>query len=313
MVLVGLVLYSIGGLAPALFQLSFNLLILSRIILGIGLGFVAPLSIIFIEDFYEKESKINMLGLSSAMNNLGTVIAVLFSGIIASINWRYGLFIYSFAILSFILVIFYIPKEHKEIDYKKNSKKISTKLVISNKLYYTFAQIFLGTVIYFIIPTNLSFYLHSISGSKNSILTGVLLALISITGVVSSVLYSKINKLLTKYTLSIVFLSFAVSMFSIVILHNIFTLVIALLVFGFALGIALPSFNKNIIAFSSEENKSVAITLGTSLIFLGQFLSPIFIDLLINFLHLNKTFGAFILGSIFSTILFLIEVYKQKG
>lgn len=178
-IILGLTFYILGGLIPSFFQVPFYLLVISRIILGIGLGLIAPLSISIISEFYSGSERTKMIGLSSSMNNLGTVIAVLFAGFVGLNSWRNGLLVYLIAFIPLVLILIYFPNT---TSYKESniitSKKSQGKVRLKRELIITYIQIFFATMIYFIIPTSLSFYLTSFLGEKASILTGVLMALI---------------------------------------------------------------------------------------------------------------------------------------
>lgn len=57
--LVGLIIYALGGMLPLLFTSSFTILLSSRVILGLGLGLIATPAIGLINDFFEGEQKTN--------------------------------------------------------------------------------------------------------------------------------------------------------------------------------------------------------------------------------------------------------------
>lgn len=307
-IILGLTFYILGGLIPSFFQVPFYLLVISRIILGIGLGLIAPLSISIISEFYSGSERTKMIGLSSSMNNLGTVIAVLFAGFVGLNSWRNGLLVYLIAFIPLVLILIYFPNT---TSYKESniitSKKSQGKVRLKRELIITYIQIFFATMIYFIIPTSLSFYLTSFLGEKASILTGVLMALISSVGVLSGLLYKRIYKMLGKYTQQLVFSLFFISMLLITNFENLFILSVALLFSGFSLGIALPLFNQKIFYYSNDSNDGKEISIGTSLIFMGQFVSPIFINFTIKICHLNILKGPFIIGCLLSLILLFLS------
>lgn len=87
--IVGLVIYIIGGLGVVLVNNIFVLLFL-RVLLGAGVGLIMPLSTSIISDFYTGEEKTRMMGYSGAINNLGAFIATFGSGLLAMISWRYS-------------------------------------------------------------------------------------------------------------------------------------------------------------------------------------------------------------------------------
>lgn len=312
LVILGLLLYSVGGLIPLLFSLPFAFFMMCRVILGAGLGIIAPLAISLISDFYSGNEQQKMLGLASAMNNLGTVIAVLFAGIIGATNWKNGLLIYLLAVISLFLIMIYLPNQtEKNIKVELNSDGTKEKNSLIDKLLITFLQMFLATVVYFVIPTNLSFHLTTLTGHNSSAMTGMLMAWTSIVGIISGLLFKNVTSLFKTWTKSFVFLLFLCSMFIIAYSQNIFLLTLGLTFSGFALGIALPLFNQEIIAKSAARNRSIAISIGTSLIFLGQFVSPLLMDFIIKNLANKLTDSTFLIAAFLSLFLLFTAILNN--
>ncbi|EGO2705048.1 hypothetical protein IGM04_002756 [Enterococcus sp. DIV2385] len=306
--LIGLLLYSIGGLIPSLFKISFSSFMFCRIILGIGLGLIAPRAVSSINTIYEGKEKEKMLGYAGAMNNLGTITAVLFSGFLGTYNWKNGLWIYWISVIAFILLLIYFPKESS----KSNHTVVPKNMSLNAGLISIYLTLFLITIIYFIIPTNLSFYISTITDHNITTITGVLMAITSGAGVISGVFFSKIYDILKERISSVLFLSFFLSMLIIYFHFNIYFLLIALPISGFSLGIGIPYFNKKIIQYSKGQNESKTIEIGTSLLFLGQFVSPFFIDFFRKLLQLPISTGTFLIGSLLSLVLLLINSFVNK-
>ena len=307
--LIGLFLYSIGGLIPSLFKISFSIFIFCRIILGIGLGLIAPRAVSSINNIYEGKEKEKMLGYAGAMNNLGTITAVLFSGFFGIYNWKNGLWIYGISVIAFLLVLIYFPKETPKPNHTIVTKKIS----LNTGLISIYLTLFFITIIYFIIPTNLSFYISTITDHNATTITGVFMAITSGAGVISGIFFSKIYAFLQEKIGAVLFLSFFLSMLIIYFHFNIYFLLIALLISGFALGVGIPYFNKKIIQYSKGQNEAKAIAIGTSLLFLAQFISPFLIDFFRKLFQLPLSTGPFLIGSLLSLVLLLINsLVKSK-
>ncbi|MGV0169094.1 MFS transporter [Furfurilactobacillus sp. WILCCON 0119] len=93
--LIGLFIYSIGGLIPLIF-LSFKALIVSRSLSGVALALIAGPAISLITSNYSESTQQEFLGYASAVTNIGTVSSVLFAGFVAPISWRLTFLVYSF-------------------------------------------------------------------------------------------------------------------------------------------------------------------------------------------------------------------------
>ena len=105
----GLLLYIIGGCGSG-FVNNIYLLLAFRSILGIGVGLIMPLSTGLIAYLFDKNEQSKLMGYSSAMNNLGGIIATTLSGYLVSLNWRYSFAIYLLGLFVVIMVIGVLPK-----------------------------------------------------------------------------------------------------------------------------------------------------------------------------------------------------------
>lgn len=109
LLLTGMVLFLVFGVAGG-FVSNFKLLLLMRVFFGLGLGIMTPLSTSLIFDFAPDTSKRSkLLGIQGASNQLGGLIFMSLSGILASISWRYSFLTYAFVIVSIVLTSLFMP------------------------------------------------------------------------------------------------------------------------------------------------------------------------------------------------------------
>lgn len=108
LVLMGLLLYAVGGCAAGLFDNIFAVLV-TRALVGIGVGIIMPLSTGLLSYYYRPEQQVGLMGYSSAMNQMGGVIATLLSGLLANISWRVSFLVYLMGLISIVLWSARIP------------------------------------------------------------------------------------------------------------------------------------------------------------------------------------------------------------
>ena len=112
-VIAGIVIFLIGGVAPA-FMTSFTAILAMRAILGIGVGTCQVVSTaIAIENFSGAEQE-KVQGILQASQMAGTAIMVFVGGKLADIQWNYVFYVHLLAILSLILVTIMIPSTKPE-------------------------------------------------------------------------------------------------------------------------------------------------------------------------------------------------------
>ncbi|MFH0753803.1 MAG: MFS transporter [Candidatus Omnitrophota bacterium] len=121
--LIGLVIYFIGGVGGG-FARNMTQLLIIRGLFGIGVGLIIPLSISLIADFYEKEERAKMMGLSGSVSHFGGVIFLLVSGWLACMSWRYAFAVYGLSALIMLTVLFWLP----ELETRKSVSGVKTGL-----------------------------------------------------------------------------------------------------------------------------------------------------------------------------------------
>ncbi len=101
-----------GGIAASINQLLFF-----RGMMGIGVGFIIPLSTGLIADFYSGSDRTVMMGYSTAVNNLGGIIASIFQ-ISATVNWRLSFTVYAMALLVLLLTLKFLREPSVTVELK---------------------------------------------------------------------------------------------------------------------------------------------------------------------------------------------------
>src|SRR5699024_1742013 len=202
-ILIGLIIYLIGGVGPQFFT-SIEMIILLRLILGVGVGLVMPMSTALINDHYTGAERTKMMGYESAFNNLGGILTMVVAGWLGTFGWRVPFNVYLLGIFIFILTYFFIPGNTLEADDETGTK--SKKLPL--KVYgYSFAM---GAVmlIYYTIATNIALYLkqNHIGGSD---IAGIVGACTTIGGMITSMLVIQVELVLKRYIIPIMLICMA--------------------------------------------------------------------------------------------------------
>lgn len=110
LVLAGLALYTFGGCMAGAFNNIFVVLIF-RALVGVGVGIIMPMSTGLLSFYYAKDKQDKLMGYSSAMNQMGGVIATMISGLLATISWRASFLVYLMGFISIVLCLIFLPNE----------------------------------------------------------------------------------------------------------------------------------------------------------------------------------------------------------
>ena len=110
LVITGLLLYTASGCCAGLFD-SIGLVLLMRALVGVGVGMIMPLSTGLLTYYFPPEKREGLLGLASAANQLGGVIATLLAGLLAGISWRLSFMVYLMGLISIVLCLIFLPND----------------------------------------------------------------------------------------------------------------------------------------------------------------------------------------------------------
>ena len=283
-VLGGLFLYALGAL-PYIWP-SFPIIILSRILLGIGLSLLVPHTIGLIQANFEGKIQKKLLGYASALNNFGTVVAVIYAGLVSNKDWRLVFLIYLLAIISLVTIYLFLPNDKQEV----TSPKQATKEKVPYNVVRIWLKMFLLTVIYFTIPTNLAFYMHDHFQQQGTLIIGILMAITSLFGVISGMIFSYFPGRKNSHLQELILIGlFLISMCLLSFTQTLPLFILGLLFSGWGLGWGLPCFNHQLISTLTHPSSST-LGIGQAMIFLGQFVSPFLIAFMSNLSHQDNPF-----------------------
>lgn len=275
----GILIYIIGGVGP-IFANSLTLVLVFRAILGIGCGLIMPISQSLIADFFTGDERTKMTGYSSAASNLMGIISSIVVGTLSSINWKYGFYIYLIALVVLILNSIVLPKQ-------KSEKKHKIKVHLNKRVYFLSVSMCLITIAFYAVPTNIALFMAK-EHIGNSSSAGLAIAVFTFGGFIAGIILSSIAKKLGEFTITvgigIMFLGYVVLLYS----QNISMILVSVSLVGFAFSMIYPLIFLKTGIISDENSNSIAISIVSSSMFLGQFLSPIVLQCIGNILNNNS-------------------------
>ena len=298
MAMLGLLLYIFAGVGAG-FVNNIYVLLLLRVVLGIGVGLIAPLSTGLIAYLFEKDEHPKLLGYSTAMNNLGAIIGTILSGWLVSFSWRYSFLIYLLGLFVIILVILFLPK----IKLHEGKKSLDKKTLI--KISPFVSAMFIVMVIFYTFPSN-----FSIIVTQNGLLPPELIGLImSIQGVSALFAGLTLSFFIKKLRWYIKYFSSAMLALSFLLLSfttNLPLIILGLMVLGIGLGTVIPVLNSQIAYHIEKEKVASAMAIMSAFLFFGQFASPLIIDSIQSLLGLEGAYIPYAIAMTFSLILLVL-------
>lgn len=277
-ILIGLVIYMIGGVVPQFFS-SIEMILVFRLLLGAGVGLLMPLAMSLINDYYTGKERTQMMGYNSAFSNFGGIITMLLAGWLATFGWSVPFNVYFLGLGIFLLVFFFLPKGNIQ---EKQPKRKRTRMPFA---VYGFAIAMGGVMLaYYAIATNIALYLdqNNIGGAT---IAGTVVAFTTVGGMITSLLLVHIEQTFKRYTIPVMLFGMGIAFLLLTFTNNIMVVFISVCLIGFGQGSLFPVLVMKTLDHAPSHLADKAISLTTSFTFLGQFVSPIVLD------TIGKLFG----------------------
>lgn len=271
LVTLGLVLYVAGGCAAGLFN-SIILVLIMRAIVGIGVGIIMPLSTGLLAFYFPADKQAHLMGLSSAMNQMGGVIATLISGVLASISWRATFLVYLMGLISIVLCAVFMHNDKMHVEEHHDSAKGHWHVFRDNNVFII--AMFLHMAMFFIYPTN-----FAIETVKEGIIpagfVAIIMAGMDLVAFFGGLLFVKTKHILKKqmrFCAPVIFLIGYILMALIggwtgVLLGSVFV--------GFANGVGVPFIMSEASMKAGKTAATTVMPMLSAALYLGQFLSPV--------------------------------------
>ena len=286
--MIGLLLYTVGGCIAGVFS-QIVLVLIMRAFVGIGVGIIMPLSTGLLSFYFPPEKQAKLMGYSSAMNQMGGVVATLLSGVLATISWRLSFLVYLMGFFSIILCVIFVPNdrihrsEESAVDRESDKSAVAraaeesanpdNKGVFRQNYVYIIAMFLLMTT-FFLYPAN--FAMETVQDSVipvryiASIMAGA--DLIAFFGGLLFVVLKKICGRFARFLAPLLFLA---GYLLLILAGGWFGVLAGSAYIGFANGVGVPFI---IFEASVRAGKAAATTvmpLISAALYLAQFLCPI--------------------------------------
>ncbi len=286
-----LLLFGIAGTACA-FARDFNLLLLLRLLQGIGAASLLSLSVTLIGDLYAGDRRTTAMGYNASVTSIGTAIYPTVGGALATIAWYYPFMLPIAAIPIGLLVLFALknpePQGERNLqEYLRNAGK-----VLKNR---QLAGLFIASAANFILlyGAYVTYLPQLISDTFKAppATIGLILSSVSVAIAITSSQLGRLAKRFPATTLiraSFVFYALALSIVPFV--PNIWLLLIPTTIFGIGLGIGFPSIQTLLAELAPREYLATVMSVNGTFFGLGQTLGPLLMGIAFGFGGISSVF-----------------------
>lgn len=281
-VLAGLVITLLAGTFP-MYATAFTPILISRFLLGAGIGLFNSLAVSLIPQFYDdnEEERATMLGFQNVMSSIGAAISSFLVGYLVTISWHAAFVIYFLVIPALILFTLFVPLKKESGQAVQNDS--TQKQSVNGKVILIAVLMFF--IFMFYLP--MSYKLPNMiieNGIGTSSTAAMVAGFSTLVGIPIGASFGFFFKKLRDKIFPIGFLLVTLGFFLTAISHNLFTLLLSMVISGIGFGFAVP-YMYNWLGWAAPQNSvNLATTIVLVMVNVGCFLSPSIMGLLSSFL-----------------------------
>ena len=133
-----------AGVLPY-FLNNFTAILVSRAVLGLAFGTLFPLCSASVVSYVKESQRAKVMGIGTFFQNGGSIAAKIIAGYLCAVSWRLTFLTYLFGLITFILVLFFlpnIPPSGRETATRAESKTKLPKGVIFYAVFWGLGSLF---------------------------------------------------------------------------------------------------------------------------------------------------------------------------
>lgn len=273
-VMFGLVVALIFGITPV-FSNNYYVVIISRLLLGVGIGLFNSLAISMISDFYGGDELSTMMGFQSSVSSLGSSILSFLVGYLIAFGWHATFIIYAIALPIMIIFGLVIPNvETKSVKHEKSiHQKVNLPVILISVMTFFIYAFFMVVTVKL---ADLLTYKNMGTGSQAATILGVFTLVSMAIGFV----YGFVHKLLKQYTLMIGFLLMTIGFAILSRAASIANVTIGVVIVGLGFALVIPFIYTIINTIAPKGSENLASSVMLIFTNVGVFISPTLINYL---------------------------------
>ncbi|MFC6200616.1 MFS transporter [Lactiplantibacillus nangangensis] len=296
-VVLGLIIALVSGLVPV-FSTDFTVVLISRAGLGVGFGLFNSLAVSMISDFFDGDTRAQLIGFQSAFQGLGTAIMTYVAGQLLKTNWHVTFWIYAIILPILVLFILFVPSPEKEglqAQTKSSDKpaKQSTNVQVIGYVLFLFVVL----VIYMAAQVKLALLLTT-NGYGSATDAANIISIMSIGGMLAGFAFGAVFKVVRQYTIPFSVVLMAIGFLCLALANNVILAGFGGILTGISFSLFVPYLFNQV----SIVSPAGSATLSTSLLLvgsnLGSSMSPYGLALLSMLSGTTAVNGIFMVGSI---------------
>lgn len=263
----------VGGMIP-FFVMDYYVLLLSRVIIGVGVGFSMPLGNAIVMKLFSGQKGASIQGAGTAVMNASGIIFQQVAGILCVLNLKYIWLLHLLVLVPMGCIIAMLPEPEKEEVIRQAEK---TRLPM--RVYLISAGYALCVMFFYPLFLNVSAIVVG-EGLGSAALSGTILSMYNIGGCIAGVIFGKVYQVLEKKTIPVCLILLVVFLAVGYFGHSAVLLMIAIAGCGITLFIIWPAIMVEFNDMMPPQATAAASGTFVALLNLGCFTASPYVGLL---------------------------------
>jgi len=260
------------GVAPA-----FELVLLLRLLQGVGASGLMVLAITLIGDFYDGAQRHAVIGVNGSAIGIGAASYPLIGGALASVGWNvpFAFFGVSLVVGVVALVSLTEPAIDEPPSFRAYADRLASAALVPEALGLWLAAFFTFFLFYGGVLTTLSLLLSDVYGLAAGEI-GLLFSMVSLANATMASQYGRVSGVLpAKQLVALGFVGFGVSLLGVWAAATPVAIGAMLVCFGLGFGVVMPSLDTTTAGLVSGQLRASMLGVLTSMLWLGQTVGPV--------------------------------------
>lgn len=262
----GSAIYLVSGVGAG-FTNSIEMMLLFRLLIGLGAGIQLPLPLSLVSDFYTGKEKAVLTGYVTGVASLGGFLMTIAAGLLAGIHWRLVFLVYLIMLPVLLMSIFWLKAPAPNQDKVRVPRKKEVPIIS----FYCFAL----TVLLFSLPIYMAVYIRDM-GLGGSFASSLVMIMPNLGGVIMGAIFVPTRIRGGRQTGPLGLLALSAGFYLMSIGGTLPIIVLGSLLFGLGVGILNPINYSRLVSAVTADEAPISVALANAFMSLGQFVAPLF-------------------------------------
>ena len=268
-------IFLFGGVLPAFVE-SFNMVLVGRAILGVGLGILSPLGNALILGLYDGQKQAKYLGYGTLLMNAGGIVYQMLGGQLAGMGWQAVFYGHLFGAIGLIMAFFIPEPEVSPVD--ANIQQTSSKKEKMTAAVFIIAGLFcIFNILNYPVMMNLSL-LFETKNAGDAAAAATALSMYTIAGCIAGFLYGTIFRILKRFTISAGYLLCAVGALLVYAGPSFIIMTLGLCCIGFGFSLLMPAGLGLVGIHTPPSTVAIGTSVVMALMNMGGFISTYYLQ-----------------------------------